>query len=76
MESEPTEMEERALDMFHRACEYLDRQFQMDWPRDLAQANLEARALLFNASNEIFIRHGQGISSEEVEGAQIIESNL
>jgi hypothetical protein len=65
--------DEAALDMLHRISARLNEQFQMDWPREWAQANLEARSLIFNLCNKIFKEHRIGISREEVEGAAIIE---
>jgi hypothetical protein len=69
------EEDRRGLDWLHRANVQLAKQFQMNWPRDLAKANLDARAILFNCSNSIFEQHGIGITRAEVEGAAIIEKN-
>jgi hypothetical protein len=55
-----------ALDMLHGACVYLRNRYE-------AQANMNARAILFNCTNLIFREQGCGISREEVEGAVIIE---
>lgn len=75
-DDKPTILEEEALDMFHHASEYLAGEWRDDFPRNEAQANLDARAMLFNASNEIFMRHGMGVTRAEVEGACIIEKAM
>jgi hypothetical protein len=41
--------------------------------REEAKANLDARAILFNCSNQIFREYDCPISKEEIEGAAIIE---
>lgn len=57
-----------ALDVLHSATVYLKEQFCKSWPRELAQANLEARAILFNRSNAILEENGMGITRDEVYG--------
>ena len=61
-----------ALDVLHRASCYLRDEFTLGMPRTEAQANLGARAHIFNCSNLIFKGHGIEISREEVEGARIL----
>lgn len=65
-----------ALDMLHDAIAHVRKGFSMRMTPAEAQANLDARALLFNCSNLIFKEHGCPISREEVEGAAIIEKEL
>jgi hypothetical protein len=65
-----------ALDMLHDACVYVRDRWDVRMQRPEAQANLEARAILFNCSNQILREHGCSISKEEVEGAAIIEREL
>jgi len=65
-----------ALDMLHDACVYIRDNWDVRMQRPEAQANLEARAILFNCSNQILKECGCAISKEEVEGARIIEREL
>lgn len=62
-----------ALDRMHKASVHLGDRFDVLMTREEAQANLDARAILFNCSNAIFMELGCPISKEEVEGAAIIE---
>lgn len=64
-----------ALDMLHNACAYIRDQWDVRMNRPQAKANLDARAILFNCSNQIFAEHRCGISEAEVEGAAILERN-
>lgn len=64
---------EFGLDVLHNASVHVRHQWKIGMNREEAQANLNARAILFNASNQILREHGLGISREEVEGAAIIE---
>jgi hypothetical protein len=57
----------QALNLLHGASEHLKEAFDMRMDHDAAQANLEARALLFRLSNRIFWKYGMGISREEIE---------
>lgn len=68
-----TELNAEGLDMLHRAMFHVREQWSVHLERPQAQANLQARAILFNCSNLIFREHGIGISREELEGAAIIE---
>ena len=61
------------LDILSRATAYLSRGFHVRMSREEAQANLNARVILFNCSNIIFKARGIGITYEEVEGARILE---
>jgi hypothetical protein len=65
-----------ALKTLHHASRYISAQWENSFDRPSAKANLEARAIIFNASNQIFMEYGAGISRAEVEGAHIIEKNL
>ncbi|HKD60507.1 MAG TPA: hypothetical protein VKB47_08605 [Terracidiphilus sp.] len=58
------------LDMLCNAMDHLAAQFDVSWPRELAAANLDARALLFNAAQSIFREYGVPITRAEVEGAR------
>jgi hypothetical protein len=62
-----------ALDRLHDACQYVRNNFDVTMSREEAKANLDARAILFNCSNQIFREHNCPISKEEIEGAAIIE---
>jgi hypothetical protein len=62
-----------ALDILHRASRHVREQWDVRFDRPSAKANLDARAILFNCSNQILRENGMGISREEVEGAAIIE---
>ena len=62
-----------ALDTLHHASVYVACRFRMDMSRIEAQANIEARAIIFNCSNLIFRDNGCPISKEELEGSIIIE---
>ena len=64
------------VDVLCGASVYLSDQWDVRMKRDQAQANLEARAILFNCSNKIFAEYGCGITRAEVEGAIIIERNV
>lgn len=59
-----------ALDMLHDASQYIAAHFDVRMSRADAQANLEARAIIFNCCNKIFKEHGCGISREEIEGSK------
>lgn len=61
------------LDIIHNASAHVRSQWTIGMNREEAQSNLNARAILFNCSNQILREHGLGISKEEVEGAAIIE---
>jgi len=56
--------DEAALDMLHRISARLNEQFQMDWPREWAQANLRKRKL------STFFEHGQWWVEHRTTGAQ------
>lgn len=64
-----------ALDMLHNASLHIRHQWKIGMGREEAKANLDARAVLFNCSNQILRESGMGITREEVEGAAIIERN-
>ena len=65
----------QGLNLLHGASEHLKEAFDMRMDHATAQANLEARAILFRLSNRIFWKYGIGISREEIEGATILERN-
>lgn len=65
-----------ALDALHSASVYLKGHFKLTMTRNEAQANLDARAILFNCSNAILNEFGEGITAAEVEGAAILDSQL
>lgn len=58
------------LDKLHSAMSYLARQFDNSMPRDRAEANLQARALLWNSANAILKEGGEGIGKAEVNRAK------
>ena len=62
-----------ALDLLHEASVYLRMQWKNDLERPRAAANLEARSILFNASNRILTESGCGITRAEFEGAMILD---
>jgi hypothetical protein len=72
----PKPEEAIVLDILHRGSVQLSKRFNSQMSREEAQANLNARALIFNISNRIFQRYGAGITREEVEGAIVIERNI
>ena len=57
---------EMALDKLHSANRYLEKQFDMTWPREKALANLQARAKLLHCANAILKEHGCSIRQAEL----------
>lgn len=47
-----------ALDKLHHASTHLAAEFDMNWPREMARANLEARAILLRRCNAILESNG------------------
>lgn len=58
----------KALDILHNASGHIRERWHANLDRDSAQANLDARGILFNCANQIL--------REEVEGALILERSL
>jgi hypothetical protein len=63
-----------ALAMLHNALGHLAKSFDSRMTRAEAQANMEARAILFNCSNRILTEYGCGISKADIEAAQAAEA--
>jgi hypothetical protein len=61
------------LELLHHACSHVRSSWDIRMDRVQAQANLDARAILFTCANKILREYGLGITREEVEGAAIIE---
>ena len=65
-----------ALDALHNTSQYIRAQFRLDMTRDEAQANLDARALIFRCQNKILDEYGEGVPRAEIEGALIIDREM
>jgi hypothetical protein len=57
-------------DLLHRTIRLLAAEFDVNWDRATAKANLDARAILLNCSNVIFAEHGMPITKDDIDRAQ------
>jgi hypothetical protein len=72
----PTTDDLLGLDVLHNATQHIRAHFRMDMTRADAQANLDARALIFRCQNKILDEYGECVTREEIEGALIIEREM